>query len=143
AHRLGCTVVVMERFEPEAALAAIERHRVTHGQFVPTHFVRMLKLADDVRSRYDVSSLRTAVHAAAPCPVETKRQMLDWWGPIVHEYYAGSEGNGFCAIGPEEWLEHPGSVGRPVNAVVHVVAEDGREVPVEIGRASCRGRVSG
>ena len=71
--------------------------------------------------RYDLSSLETVIHAAAPCPVEAKQQMLDWWGPIIHEYYAGSEGNGFCAIGPEEWLAHPGSVGRPLTAAVHIV----------------------
>ncbi len=128
AQRLGATVVVLERFEAELALDAIERYGVTHAQFVPTHFVRMLKLPSETRSRYDVSSLRTVIHAAAPCPVETKRQMLEWWGPIIHEYYAGSEGNGFCAIGPEEWQQHPGSVGRPVNAVVHVLDDDGREL---------------
>jgi acyl-coenzyme A synthetase/AMP-(fatty) acid ligase len=86
----------MERFEPEATLRAIEEHAITHAQFVPTHFVRMLKLDEQTRRRHDASSLRTVVHAAAPCPVEIKHQMMDWWGPIIHEYYAGSEGNGFC-----------------------------------------------
>ncbi len=133
AQRLGATVVVMERFDAELTLQLIERHRITHAQFVPTHFIRMLKLPDDVRRRYDLSSLETVIHAAAPCPVEAKRQMLDWWGPIIHEYYAGSEGNGFCAIGPEEWLMHPGSVGRPLNAAVHIMSDadggHGAELP--------------
>ena len=129
AQRLGATVVVMERFDAELTLQLIERHRITHAQFVPTHFIRMLKLPDEVRRRYDLSSLETVIHAAAPCPVDAKRQMIDWWGPIIHEYYAGSEGNGFCAIGPAEWLAHPGSVGRPLTAAVHIVNEDGGELP--------------
>ncbi|HEU5084872.1 MAG TPA: acyl-CoA synthetase [Acidimicrobiales bacterium] len=135
AQRLGGTVVVMERFDPEAALTAIEEHRITKAQFVPTHFVRMLKLPEEERRRHDTSSLQTVIHAAAPCPVEVKRQMLEWWGPIIHEYYAGSEGNGFCAIGPEEWLAHPGSVGTPVMGVVHILDEDGTELgPGEPGQ---------
>jgi acyl-CoA synthetase (AMP-forming)/AMP-acid ligase II len=134
-QRLGGTVVVMERFDAEDALALIERERVTHAQFVPTHFVRMLKLPADVRAKYDVSSLRTVVHAAAPCPVEVKQQMLDWLGPKIYEYYSGSEGSGFCAIGPDEWMAHPGSVGRPVLGTVHIVGEDGIELPAgDIGQ---------
>jgi acyl-CoA synthetase (AMP-forming)/AMP-acid ligase II len=129
AQRLGVTVVVMERFDPLRALALIEEHHVTHAQFVPTHFVRMLKLTDDERSRYDLSSLQTVIHAAAPCPVEVKQRMLEWWGPIIHEYYAGSEGNGFCAIGPEQWLAHPGSVGMPVAGALHILDDDGVELP--------------
>ncbi len=109
---IGGTVVVMERFDPEGALAAIERYRVTHSQWVPTHFVRMLKLPEDVRRRYDVSSLRVAIHAAAPCPPEVKRAMIDWWGPVLHEYYAATEGAGITFIDSAQWLEHPGSVGR-------------------------------
>lgn len=128
-QRLGGTAVVMERFDPETALALIERHRITHAQLVPTHFIRMLKLPEQQRRAYDVSSLEVVVHAAAPCPVEVKEQMLEWWGPIVHEYYAGSEGNGMCVIGPEEWLSHRGSVGRPIGAAVHILDEDGNEVP--------------
>lgn len=128
AQRLGATVVVMERFDPEATLRAIEEHAITHAQFVPTHFVRMLKLDESVRGRHDTSSLRTVVHAAAPCPVEVKHKMIDWWGPIIHEYYAGSEGNGFCAIGPEQWLAHPGSVGLPVRGTLHICDEDGNEL---------------
>jgi long-chain acyl-CoA synthetase len=126
-QRLGGTVIVMERFDPLEALRCIEKYAITEAQFVPTHFVRMLKLTEGERGRYDISSLRTAVHAAAPCPVEVKRQMLDWWGPIIHEYYAGSEGVGMCAIGPEDWLTHPGSVGKAVRGVVHIVGEDGTD----------------
>ncbi len=126
---LGGTVVVMDRFDPEAALAAIEKYRVTHAQFVPTHFVRMLKLPEDVRARYDLSSLKTVFHAAAPCPVPVKRAMIEWLGPIVHEYYAGTEGNGFCAISAAEWLERPGSVGRNLISQTRIVDEDGKEVP--------------
>lgn len=135
AQRLGAAVVVMDRFDAEGTLAAIESKRVTHGQFVPTHFVRMLRLPAEVRERYDLSSLQKVIHAAAPCPVDVKRQMLDWVGPIVHEYYAGSEGNGFCAVGPEEWLERPGTVGRPLVGILHIVGEDGEELPAgEIGQ---------
>jgi long-chain acyl-CoA synthetase len=135
AQRVGGTVVVMERFDAEAALRAIERYGVTHAQFVPTHFVRMLKLDDDVRGRYDLSSLEVAVHAAAPCPVEVKQQMLAWWGPIIHEYYSGSEGAGFCAVGADEWLQRPGTVGKPLLGAVHVTDDDGRELPSgEVGQ---------
>jgi long-chain acyl-CoA synthetase len=127
-HRLGATVVVMERFDPARCLELIERHRVTHAQFVPTMFVRMLRLPEEDRTRYDLSSLEFAVHAAAPCPVAVKRQMLDWWGPIIHEYYAGTEDIGNTFITPEEWLAHPGSVGRPMGEC-HIVGEDGEELP--------------
>ena len=129
AHRVGGTVVVMERFEAEATLQAIEEHHVTHAQFVPTHFVRLLKLEPAIRDRYDLSSLEVAVHAAAPCPVEVKHQMLEWWGPIIHEYYSGSEGAGFCAVGPAEWVDRPGTVGMPLLGAVHVTDDDGRELP--------------
>ncbi len=129
-HRLGGTVVVMEKFDPEAALAAIETYRITDSQFVPTHFVRMLKLPEEVRAKYDHSTLKCAVHAAAPCPVPIKRAMIDWWGPILREYYAGTEGNGFTFISSEEWLTHQGSVGKPLNAIIHICGEDGEEVPV-------------
>jgi acyl-CoA synthetase (AMP-forming)/AMP-acid ligase II len=135
AQRIGAAVVVMDRFDAEGTLAAIESKHVTHGQFVPTHFVRMLRLPAEVRERYDLSSLQKVIHAAAPCPVDVKRQMLDWVGPIVHEYYAGSEGNGFCAVGPEEWLERPGTVGRPLVGILHILDEDGEELPAgEIGQ---------
>lgn len=128
-HRLGGTVVMMQHFDPEAALEAIERYGITHSQWVPTHFIRMLKLPDEARARRDLSSLKVAIHAAAPCPVPVKRAMIDWWGPVIHEYYAGSEGNGMTVIGPEDWLAHPGSVGRAVHGVAHVCNEDGEELP--------------
>lgn len=128
-HRLGGTVVVMEKFDPEAALVAIEKYKVTDSQWVPTHFVRMLKLPDDVRTQYDVSTLKCAVHAAAPCPVPIKEAMIDWWGPVVREYYAGTEGNGFTFISAEDWLTHKGSVGRPLNATIHICDENGQEIP--------------
>jgi acyl-CoA synthetase (AMP-forming)/AMP-acid ligase II len=92
-------------------------------------FVRMLKLPEADRLRYDVSSLKVAIHAAAPCPVPVKQAMMDWWGPVIHEYYAGTEGNGFCAAGPQEWLAHPGTVGRPLLGAVHICDDDGRELP--------------
>jgi len=128
-HRLGVTVVVMDRFDPRACLEQMERYRVTHAQFVPTMFVRLLKLPEEERRRYDISSLVFAVHAAAPCSVAVKRQMLDWWGPIIHEYYAGTEDIGSTAITPEEWLTHPGSVGRPMTPA-HIVGPDGDEQPL-------------
>jgi len=127
-HRLGSTVVVMENFDAEGALAAIEKYRVTHSQWVPTMFVRMLKLPEETRARYDMSSLELAVHAAAPCPVGIKKQMFEWWGEIIHEYYAGTEGNGFAYCSPSDWLAHEGSVGKPVNCTVHIVDDDGKEV---------------
>jgi acyl-CoA synthetase (AMP-forming)/AMP-acid ligase II len=129
AQRLGATVVVMETFDPVRCLELIERHGVTHAQFVPTHFVRMLKLPDDVRRAHDTSTLKVIVHAAAPCPIDVKRQMIDWWGPIINEYYGGSEGIGLCTIDTEQWLRHPGSVGLPMAGGVHILAEDGSEQP--------------
>jgi len=129
AQRLGATVVVMEKFDPVRCLELIEKHRVTHAQFVPTHFIRLLKLSPEERAAHDHSSLQMVVHAAAPCPAEVKRQMIDWWGPIVNEYYAGSEGNGFCAIDSEQALAHPGSVGVPLLGALHVLDEHGEELP--------------
>jgi long-chain acyl-CoA synthetase len=126
---LGGTVVVMERFDPEEALALVEKHKVTTAQWVPTHFVRMLKLPEDVRTKYDVSSLKQVFHAAAPCPVPVKQQMIEWWGPIISEYYAGTEGNGFTAINSEQWLAHKGSVGRSLNAELKICDEDGNALP--------------
>ena len=125
----GATVVMMKRFDAEQALALIQRHRVTHAQFVPTMFIRMLQLPEAVRNSYDVSSLRVAVHAAAPCPVEVKQKMIDWWGPVLMEYYAGTESNGMTVIDSPTWLTRPGSVGRPVRGPVHVCADDGAELP--------------
>jgi long-chain acyl-CoA synthetase len=127
-QRIGATVVVMERFDARRCLELIERHRVTHAQFVPTMFIRMLRLPREERESHDVSSLSYVVHAAAPCPVPVKRRMLDWWGPIIHEYYSGTEDVGTTAITPEEWLAHPGSVGRPMDEC-HIVGENGEELP--------------
>jgi long-chain acyl-CoA synthetase len=128
-QRLGGTVVVMERFDALETLRLIEEYRVTHVQMVPTMFVRLLKLSDSERNRHDLSSLRCVIHAAAPCPVEVKSRMIDCLGPIIHEYYSSSEGNGFTMIDSEDWLAHPGSVGRPTAGVVHIVDEDGKELP--------------
>lgn len=128
-QRMGGTVVAMEHFDAEQALAAIQTHGVTAGQFVPTMFVRMLKLPDDVRLKYDVSSLKSAIHAAAPCPVDVKRRMIAWWGPVIHEYYAGTEGNGFCYVGSADWLAHPGTVGKSLLGAVHICDDEGRELP--------------
>jgi long-chain acyl-CoA synthetase len=128
-NRVGGTVVVMEHFDPEEMLRLIEQHRATFTQVVPTMFIRMLKLPDDVRARYDVSSLQAVVHAAAPCPVEVKRRMIEWWGPIIHEYYAGTEGNGFVYCNSEDWLAHPGTVGKALVGTLHILDEDGEEVP--------------
>lgn len=125
----GVPVVVMERFDAEGALDAIQRHRVTHGQFVPVMFTRMLKLPAAVRNSYDVSSLERVMHAAAPCPVDIKKQMIDWWGPILDEYYASSEAHGSTLITAEEWLAHPGSVGRAMNGALHILDEEGNELP--------------
>ncbi|MGV9543614.1 acyl-CoA synthetase [Nocardia beijingensis] len=133
-HALGGTLVIMEKFDAEQALAAIERYRVTHSQWVPTMFVRMLKLDEAVRARYDVSSLRVAVHAAAPCPVDVKRAMIDWWGPILYEYYASTEANGATFIDSEQWLRKPGSVGTAGLGTIRVCGDDGAELPTgEIG----------
>jgi long-chain acyl-CoA synthetase len=128
-HRMGGTVIVMEKFDPETCLALIEKHRADTAQFVPTHFVRMLKLPQEVRAKYDVSSLRSAVHAAAPCPMQVKEQMLAWWGPVIYEYYAGTEGNGFTYIAPKDWLAHKGSVGQAVVGELRICGEDGEELP--------------
>lgn len=126
-HRLGGTVVIMEAFGPEAALAAIEKYRITDSQWVPTHFVRMLKLPEDVRTSFDLSSHQRALHAAAPCPVPVKREMIAWWGPIINEYYAGSEGTGMTLIKARDWLDHPGSVGKAIYGTLHVCRADGEE----------------
>ena len=128
-QRLGGTVVVMERFEPAAVLEVIERHRITTAQFVPTHFVRMLKLPEAERAAHDLSSLRVAVHAAAPCPVPIKEAMMAWWGPVIYEYYSGSEGAGGTFINPHEWLSHKGSVGRGLTTTVKICDEEGNELP--------------
>ncbi|HSG89285.1 MAG TPA: AMP-binding protein, partial [Pseudomonadales bacterium] len=127
--RQGGRAVIMLRFDAEQALGLIEAERITHSQWVPTMFVRLLRLPESVRERHDLSSHRYAVHAAAPCPVGIKRQMLAWWGPILHEYYSATEANGQTVIGPEEWLAHPGSVGRPLMGEVRIRDEAGRDLP--------------
>lgn len=131
----GGTVVVMERFDALRALELIEEHRVTMAQFVPTMLIRILKLPREQRERFDLSSLRTIVHGAGPCPPHVKEELIDWLGPIVWEYYGGTEDNGNTVISSPEWLEHRGSVGRPLEGTrVHVSDSEGDEVPVgEIG----------
>jgi long-chain acyl-CoA synthetase len=134
AQALGSTVVAMEQFDTERYLEFIEQHRATHTQVVPTMFVRMLKLPEDLRAQYDLSSLECVIHAAAPCPVPVKEAMIDWWGPVIHEYYAGTEGNGFTYCNSEMWLAHKGTVGMPINCKVHIVGADGADLPEgEIG----------
>lgn len=128
AQAAGATTVMMEAFDAEGALACIERYGITHAQFVPTMFVRMLRLPRATRMRYDLSTLQRVVHAAAPCPPEIKRQVIDWWGPIVDEYYGSSEGAGISFIRAEDWLRHPGSVGKPMLGVPHILDEDGKEL---------------
>jgi acyl-CoA synthetase (AMP-forming)/AMP-acid ligase II len=123
-HRLGGTVVLMKKFDPEGALAAIQHYRCNSAQFVPTHFVRMLKLSDAIRAQYDVTSMKSAIHAAAPCPVPVKQAMIDWWGPVLLEYYAGSEGNGMTFATSHDWLAHKGTVGRPIHGILHIVGDD-------------------
>lgn len=126
---LGGTAVVMRKFDAGKALALIERHRVTHSQWVPTMFIRLLALPEEARSRHDLSSHRVAIHAAAPCPRDVKQAMIAWWGPILVEYYAGSEGIGGTFIDSRDWLAHPGSVGRPLECRLHILDEEGRELP--------------
>jgi long-chain acyl-CoA synthetase len=128
-HKIGGTVVLMKKFDAEAALAAIEKYNVTSSQWVPTHFVRILKLPPETRAKYSHATLNSAIHAAAPCPAPIKRAMIDYWGPVLEEYYAGSEGNGLTYIGSEEWIrradkESVGSVGKSANGIVRICAED-------------------
>jgi acyl-CoA synthetase (AMP-forming)/AMP-acid ligase II len=134
-HKFGGTVVVMEKFDPEAYLALVEKHHITHSQLVPTMFVRMLKLPEDVRTKYDLSSVKVAIHAAAPCPVDVKHAMIAWWGPVIFEYYSATEGAGFTAISPQEWLARPGSVGKSILGEIRVLDDDGNRLgPNEVGR---------
>lgn len=128
-HRLGGTVVVMSKFDSENALELIEKHKINVAQFVPTHFNRLLALDEDVRAKYDVSSLKAVVHAAAPCPIPVKEKLIDWWGPILFEYYAGSEGNGMTFINSEDWLTHKGSVGKAIKGIMHICDENGDPLP--------------
>jgi long-chain acyl-CoA synthetase len=128
-HRHGGTVAVLPKFDAEETLKAIEKYRVTHVQFVPTMFIRLLRLPEEVRRRYDLSSLRAVAHSAAPCPVEVKRRMIEWFGPVIYEYYSATEAAGHVSIGSAEWLEHPGSVGRVAPGSVAITDESGRELP--------------
>jgi long-chain acyl-CoA synthetase len=130
AIRRGATVVIMEKFDPEAYLQLIERYSVTHSQLVPTMFSRMLKLPEEVRNRYDLSSLEVAVHAAAPCPIPVKQQMIEWWGPIIVEYYGATEAIGFTACDSEEWLAHPGTVGKVMAGELHILDANFEDVPL-------------
>jgi long-chain acyl-CoA synthetase len=131
----GGTVVVMPKFDPEESLRLIEKYKITHSQWVPTMFVRMLKLPEAVRSKYDLSSMEVAIHAAAPCPADVKRTMIEWWGPVIHEYYGSTESIGVTLINSQEALEHPGSVGRDgAIGTVHICGPDGEELPTgEVG----------
>ena len=126
---LGGTSIVMEKFDPEEALRLIEKYKITHSQWVPTMFVRFLKSDPSIFNKYDLSSHQVAIHAAAPCPVEVKEKMIDWWGPIIHEYYAGTEFNGFVACNSEEWLQHKGTVGKSLLGPIHILDDDGNELP--------------
>lgn len=123
------TTIIMEKFDTERALQLIEAHKVTHSQWVPIMFVRMLKLLPEQRAKYDCSSMQIAIHAAAPCPVEIKEQMIDWWGPVILEYYSGSEGAGMTIIDSANALTHKGSVGPAVVGELHIVDEEGNELP--------------
>jgi long-chain acyl-CoA synthetase len=134
AIHIGHTVVVMDKWTPEGMLRLIDQYRVTNTHMVPTQFVRLLALPDDVKAKYDVSSLRHMVHAAAPCPPDVKHKMIEWWGPVIDEYYAASEGGGTLVFA-EEWLEHPGTVGRawPI-AEIAILDDEGNELPAgEVG----------
>ena len=126
---LGGTVVLMDHFDAEAFLSAVDRFAVTHAQVVPTMFVRLLALPQPVKDAYALTSLRCAVHAGAPCPVPVKQAILDWWGPVVHEYYSGTESVGLTVCGPQEWLAQPGTVGLPIGCAVHIVDDGGVELP--------------
>ena len=126
---LGGTVIMMPRFDELGSLDAIEKYKVTHSQWVPTMFTRMLKLPDTDREQFDLSSHRFAIHAAAPCPAGIKHKMFDWWGPIIYEYYGGTELNGIVHASPTEWLSHVGTVGRPVIGIPHICDDEGHELP--------------
>src|SRR5690606_9089200 len=139
AHRIGCSVVIMEKFDAEESLKLIAKYKVGYSQWVPTMFVRLLKLPESVRQRYDVSSMKMVIHGSAPCPMDVKEQIIQWWGPVLWEFYSGSERNGIFMIGSDEWLKHKGSVGRCVDAKVHIVNEETNEElpPRQIGTIYC------
>ncbi len=137
---LGCNTILQARFDPEELLALIEQERVTHLHMVPTMFVRLLKLPDAVRSRYDLSSLKFVVHAAAPCPVDVKQRMIEWWGPVIYEYYGSTETSAVVFCNSQEWLAHPGTVGRPLpNAEIRILDDAGRPLPAgQAGEVAAR-----
>ena len=128
AMRLGATCVIMSHFDPEGFLRLVEKHHVTHSQLVPTMFIRMLKLAPETRAQYKLSTLQVAIHAAAPCPVPIKEQMIAWWGPVIWEYYAGTEGNGTTMVNSVDWLKYKGTVGKAIVGVLKICDENGNEV---------------
>lgn len=128
-HVLGGTAILMEKFDAEATLAAIDDYQVTHSQWVPTMFHRLLNLPHEIRRKYTLSSQQVAVHAAAPCPIPTKQAMLDWWGPILYEYYGSTEQIGMTMTNSDDWLKHPGTVGRAIYGRLHILNEDGHELP--------------
>ncbi|MEP5699105.1 MAG: acyl-CoA synthetase [Sneathiella sp.] len=127
--KMGGSAFIMAKFDAQQSLKIIEQEQITHSQWVPTMFVRLLKLPSETRNAFDFSSMEMAVHAAAPCPISDKHQMIDWWGDIIHEYYAGTENNGFTAISTREWLQHEGSVGREKLGILHICDETGQEAP--------------
>ncbi len=127
--RMGCTTVVMEHFDAEQWLALVDRYRVTHCQMVPVMFGRLLRLPEEVRSKYDTSSLECIVHAAAPCPVPVKQAMIDWLGPVITEYYGATEANGFTFCDSAQWLAHPGTVGQAILGEVLILDEEGEQCP--------------
>jgi long-chain acyl-CoA synthetase len=125
----GGTSIIMERFDAERSLELIEKYQITHSQWVPIMFIRMLRLDEKLRTQFDFSSHKVAIHAAAPCPIEIKQQMIAWWGPIINEYYGSTEGMGFTALNSEQWLSHPGSVGPPLGCRIKILDDEGQELP--------------
>jgi long-chain acyl-CoA synthetase len=119
----------MESFDPEKYLMLVEKYKITHSQLVPTMFSRMLKLSEQIRNKYDQSSLKIAVHAAAPCPVPVKEQMIAWWGPIIEEYYGATEGLGFAACDSTQWLAHKGTVGKVLIGELHILDDEMKPLP--------------
>lgn len=128
-QQMGGTIILMEKFDAEVALATIDKYRPARSQWVPTMFIRMLALPDEVRAKFDVSSLKLAIHSAGPCPLKIKHQMIEWWGPILFDIYGGTEGAGATVIDSHDWLRKPGSVGRAVMGVIHICDDDGNELP--------------
>jgi len=136
----GGTSIIMDKFDPEKSLAYIEQYKANYSQWVPIMFVRMLKMDQAIRDKYDVSSMKLALHAAAPCPIPIKEKMIDWWGPVIFEYYGASEGLGMTAITSQDWLNHKGSVGKAIIGTPFILDDDGNELPSgEIGEVHFTG----